>query len=345
MSLATPDFVHARTGTRSQEPALWAAAFAAATLAGCAAVAAAPLAAYVWLIALFGIPHVVAELRYCDERFSARSSRTALATIGVLLTGLVTTRLLGTYGLISGFVSGPLELAFGATLAFAAAFFMRRWKVLGFLAACLVAYGAWRAPFMTFLVWAWIHNLTPLAFVAEALDGRVRRQAIVALCIPFFVVPALIAAGGLDALTQALFGHDAARAGSAFGAGMRPLQSFLPGTMRMSEALPLFQAAVVSQVMHYLAVIVLLPRLLPKDGAASRALAPWPRWPMFYALLAAAGLASLAFYAVDFGEARSAYALAATLHSWVELPIFLMALGGGFSRTHAAQTPPAPTTH
>lgn len=345
MSLAAPDFAPARTAGKSPEPFVWAAAFAAATLAGCAAVAAAPLAAYVWLIALFGIPHVVAELRYCDERFSARSSRAALSTIGALLAGLAATRLLGTYGSISGFVSGPLELAFGAALAFAAAFFMRRWKVAGFLAACLVAYGAWRAPFLTFLIWAWIHNLTPLAFIAEALNGRARWQAIAALCIPFFVLPALVAAGTLDALTQAAFGHDAARAGSAFGAGMKPLQSFLPGNMRMNEALPLFQAAVVSQVMHYLAVIVLLPRLLPKGSAVRETLAPWPRWPLFNALLAAAGLASLAFYAVDFGEARSAYALAAAMHSWIELPIFLMALGGGFNSSPAARTPPAPTMH
>lgn len=60
--------------------------------------------------------------------------------------------------------------------------------------------------------------------------------------------------------------------------------------------------------------------------------------------MAAAGLASLAFYYVDFGEARAAYALAAALHSWIELPVFLMALGGGFSLPTGAQSPPEPTT-
>jgi hypothetical protein len=343
MSLAAPDLAVARPAAwTAHEPAIWAGAFGAATLAGCAAVAAAPLAAYVWLIALFGIPHVVSELRYCDERFSGRSPRAALAAIGALLAGLAGTRLLGTYGVLSGFVSGPLELAFGSGLALAAAFFMRRWKLVGFLAACGVAYGALQAPFVTFLVWAWLHNLTPLAFVAEALDGPARRQALAALCVPFFVVPGLVALGGLDLLTQTLFAHDAARAGSDFGAGSKPLQAFLPAGSRMSEVLPLFQAAVVSQVMHYVAVIALLPRLLATGARREGRLAPWPRWPVFYALLAAAGLGSLAFYFVDFGEARSAYALAAALHSWIELPIFLMALGGGFSMRRAAQSRPEP---
>lgn len=343
MSIAASDFsLSAQSQRPGREPAIWAAAFAGAAVLGCAAVAAAPLAAYVWLIALFGIPHVVSELRYCDERFSGRTSRAALAVIGALLAGLALTRVLGTYGVVSGFVTGPLELLFGAGLALAAALFMRRWKLIGFLAAGAVAYGAWQAPFLTFLIFAWVHNLTPMAFVAEALEGQARRRALLALCVPFFVLPGLVALGGLDALTQILFAHDAARGGSAFGAGSKPLQAFLPANMRLAEVLPLFQAAVVAQVMHYVAVIALLPRLLVNGGARDGRLAPWPRWPVFYALLAAAGLASLAFYYVDFGEARSAYALAAALHSWIELPIFLMALGGGFSLTIAGQSRPAP---
>jgi hypothetical protein len=328
MTLAVPDTA---APARPGEAAMWAFVFAVAAVVGCTAVAVAPLAAYVWLIALFGVPHVVSEMRYCDERFSGRSSVSALAVIGTLLAGLALTRLLGTYGVVSGFVSGPLELMFGAALALAAALFMQRWKLAGFAVAGAVVYGALQAPFMTFLIWAWLHNLTPLAFVAEALEGRARRRALLALCLPFFLVPGFVALGGLEALMHAVFGYDAARAGSAFGAGLKPLQAFLPANARLGEVLPLFQAAVVSQVMHYVAVIALLPRLLATGGAQEGRLAAWPRWPVFYAGLAAAGLGSLAFYYVDFGEARAAYALAAALHSWIELPIFLMALGGGFT--------------
>ena len=92
-----------------------------------------------------------------------------------------------------------------------------------------------------------------------------------------------------------------------------------------------------------------MPRLLARGASQAGRLAPWPRWPVFYGLLGLAGLVSLAFYWIDFGEARSAYALTATLHSWIELPIFLIALGQGFSlpvaATEMAQGRPAPTTH
>lgn len=336
-----------------REPWLWAGVFALAAVGGSAAVAAAPLAAYVWLIALFGIPHVVSEMRYCDERFSGRSSRTAIGILFALLAGLAATRLAGTYGIVSGFWAGQVELLFGASLAVAAALFMRRHKLLGFLMAGLVTYGALRHPIATFLVWAWLHNLTPLAFVAEALEGQARRRALIALCIPFFVLPGFIALGGLDWMAQTLFGHDGAAAGSAFGAGRKPLGAFLPVDMRMADAMPLFQAAVVSQVMHYVAVILLLPRLLVKGARQAGGLALWPSWPVFYVLMGAAGLVSLCLYAIDFSEARSAYALAAALHSWIELPVFLLVLGGGFtmamrSRPAAPDSsagPTAPTPH
>ncbi|MBL9009567.1 MAG: hypothetical protein JNL56_00170 [Alphaproteobacteria bacterium] len=350
MTAASPDFA---SGSPSPaEPAVWAAAFVAAALVAVSAVALAPLAAYVWLIALFGLPHVLAEIRYCDERFSGRSSRAALGLIGLFLAGLIAARMLSTYDVIPGRLGGPLELLFGAALALAASFFMRRLRLLGFAVAALIVFGALYYPYMTFLIWAWLHNLTPLGFVADALPKGRRLAAIALLCIPFFVLPGLIALGGLDWLALTVFGHDAARAGSALGAGTKPLQAFLPATMRMDTALPLFQAAVVAQVMHYLTVIVLMPRLLQRGAARPGRLAPWPSWPAFYAALGLAGLASAAFYAVDYSGARSAYGLAATLHSWIELPIFLMALGGGFalpmlrsSPRTGAQSLPAPTPH
>lgn len=335
----------------AREGTLWAWAFLAATLVGGALIAAAPLAAYVWLIALFGIPHVVSELRYCDERFSGRSSRVALGLVGAVLFALCATRLAHTYGFIPGGIGGKLELCLGAALALTASLFMRRFKLIGLGVATAVTFGALYYPYATFLIWAWLHNLTPLAFIAEALKGRERRLVLSLLCIPFFVLPACVALGGLSFLADALFGHNGLNGGSAFGAGLKPLGSFLPASLAPDEAMPYFQAAVLSQVMHYLAVIVLMPRLLWRGAAQDGRLAPWPRWPVFYGLLTLAGIVSTTFYWIDFSEARSAYALAATLHSWIELPIFLLALGQGFSlpampRSGArsmAQGQPAPT--
>ncbi len=336
----------------AREGAVWGWAFLVATLAGGALIAAAPLSAYVLLIAVFGVPHVLAELRYCDERFSGRSSRAALGIIGLILFALCLTRVLHTYGFMSGRIGGPLELCFGALLAVAAAVFMRRYRLIGFAVAAAVTFGALYHPYATFLIWAWLHNLTPLAFIAEALEGRTRWRALALLMIPFFVVPGFVALGGLTFIAEAAFGHDGLAAGSAFGAGLKPLGAFLPNSVisarNLPDAIPLFQAAVMSQGMHYLCVIVLMPRLLRHGAAARGRLVAWPRWPGFYALLAVAAAISTAFYWVDFGEARAAYALAATLHSWIELPIFLLALGQGFRlpvmpRNAAMQSQPEPT--
>ena len=63
----------------------WPWGYAAAGAVALAAALTAPLAAYVFMIALFGLPHVVTEMRYCDERFSPRAPRAALPAIGVIL--------------------------------------------------------------------------------------------------------------------------------------------------------------------------------------------------------------------------------------------------------------------
>ena len=331
----------ASRSTGSREPLVWAGSLIFAALLGLLAVAWAPLAAYVVLIALFGIPHVIAEMRYCDERFSGSTPRSALVLIGGLLATLAANRLLGTYGAVSTGLTGPLELVLGGALAVAASIFMRRFRWLGLLIAAAIVFGALYLPFETFLIWAWLHNLTPIGFVAEQLQGRARTRALAALSVPFFLLPAFVAAGGLVWLGETIFAHDPASAPSALAAGLKPLQAFLP-PMPLADAIPLFQAAVLAQVMHYVAVIALLPRLLPREGASSARLVAWPSWRTFYLLLGLAGLASFAVYAADFVQARSAYALAATLHSWIELPVFLMALGGGFT---ARQTRRSPKPH
>jgi hypothetical protein len=39
---------------------------------------------------------------------------------------------------------------------------------------------------------------------------------------------------------------------------------------------------------------------------------------------------AFALYAISYRDARSAYAVAAAIHAWIELPVLLMALGQGF---------------
>jgi hypothetical protein len=302
------------------------------SVATIAAVCVAPLATYVLMVAAFGLPHVLCELRYCDERFGARTALAPLAIFGALIGLIAALRVAGGAQLMSSYDAMLIELGVGAVIAVAAAWFMRRWRVAGLAAAAAFGLGAVFAPIATFLVWAWAHNLTPLGFIAEATQGAERRRLLVTLSFFFLAVPALVATGVFHQAAFAVAGWNAADAPSAFGAGARPLASFLAPGATIGNDIALFSAAVVAQAMHYLAVIVFLPRLIARRAGVAQPppLAPWPRWRTFVWGVAAVSAAGFAVYAVDYGEARSAYGVAAAIHAWIELPIFLMALGGGF---------------
>lgn len=308
---------------------VWA-AVAALTIAG---VCFAPLATYVLMVAAFGFPHVICELRYCDQRFSARSSLGPLAVVGALVGVVAALRIAGSSGLLSSYWATLIELGTGAALALAAAWFMRRWKVAGIAVALAFGVGVVYAPIATFFAWAWIHNLTPLGFIAEVTRGQERRRLLWTLSIFFLLVPAIVATGVLHQAAFALTGFNAADGPSAFGAGARPLGSFLPPGATVDSDIALFSAAVVAQAMHYVAVILFLPRLIAtRPGVAQGSpLVPWPRrWTVF--AWGVSGIAAAAFvvYGVDYTTARSVYGIAAAIHAWIELPIFLLALGGGF---------------
>jgi len=296
------------------------------------AVCFAPLATYVLMVAAFGLPHVLSELRYCDERFSARSSLAPLVMVGALVGIIASLRVASSAGALSTYLATLIELGLGAALALTAAWFMRRWKIAGLAVALAFGVGVVTAPIATFLVWAWAHNLTPLGFITEATRGEERRRLLVTLSIFFLVLPAIVATGVVHQAMFALTGFDAADGPSAFGAGTRPLASFLaPGASAQSD-IALFSAAVVAQAMHYVAVILFLPRLIARRVGIAQPppLAPWPSWQIFAWGVAGIAAAAFVFYAVDYTTARSAYGVAAAIHAWVELPIFLLALGGGF---------------
>jgi len=359
---------------------LWPWGYAAVCVVAVGAVLIAPLAAYVFLIALFGLPHVLCELRYCDERFSARAPRAALVAIGALLVVLAGLRIAQAFGALPYGIAVTSELGLGIALASAGVWFMPRRRLLGAVIGGALAAGTVFAPIMTFLVIAWLHNLTPLAFVSEIVPKRERVRAVALLLVPFLLVPAFVASGLPQAAIAHWFGYSAATAPSLFHAGRYPLAAFLPPQMPFEAALPLFSAAVTAQAMHYLSVIAVMPLLLKryaanppslwegegggiannsayvaiphpriKSGAGSNpppkgegiqkfaTVVPWPGWRTFYIAVAALALAVFAGHAIDYPQARAFYSVAAAIHSWVELPIFLIALGFGFTATQSTR--------
>jgi hypothetical protein len=305
------------------------------------AIVAAPLPAYVLLVALFGLPHVLFEMRYVDERFAGRIPRSALLIILALL-GLVVAARVGRWAhWLPAEIALGGELGAGAALAAVAIAAMPRLRLLaGVISAALLA-GIVFAPVTTLLVTAWLHNLTPLAFVAERSAPRERARRLAWLSLPFLVLPALIATGLPASALHAAFGVTPADTPGLFESGAQPLTAFLPAGSDIDQVSSLFAAAVTAQAMHYFAVIVLLPRMLGRPGGKRLTLARWPSWNVFAIIVGAAGLGSLAFYAADFSGARSAYGVAAALHTWIELPVLLITLGQVTGS--AARRSPAPT--
>jgi hypothetical protein len=289
------------------------------------AASAAPLATYAVGLACLGLPHVVSELRYVDARFGARLARPLLIAIGLLLCAVVVSRL----GVRVGWWSSlpRLELLLVAGLALPVLWvpgISWAWRgVVLAVVAGLVAGLAWD-PLAALVLLAALHNGTPLAFVAERLQGGRRRRALVLGAALFVGLPLALLAGlpWFAAWDLRPFGLELTG----------QLKAFVPPAWRSAPWAPrLFAAVVFTQCLHYLYVLVVLPAWdAPASwwgqGGAGSSLAPWPRPAVFaLALLALAGVSLAVFNLLSFTSARAWYGLAAAVHAWLEVPILLAA--------------------
>jgi len=304
----------------------------ASVVAIAAAAVLAPLWTYALSLALFGLPHVLTELRYVDERFGARLGRATVAWLVIGLAGIVLLRLLALGGAGHADVRVLLELLVGAMLVGAAVPLLAhrgRLDLAASLSITALLAGAWWAPFATIVVLALLHNLTPVGFLAERLRGRARRAALLACVVVFGAMPLLIAGGAFGALldTLALRATDA----GPFATGELDLHlaAYVPPALLDSAfAFDLFAAAAYLQCMHYAVVLLVLPRLSGGSETAGARL-PWPRPAMFIATTVAAGAVATIGFLFDFHGTRDAYAVLAAVHAWLEIPVLALACGVG----------------
>lgn len=305
--------------------ALLAAGAAALVLVAAVAAVLLPLGTYTLTLATLGLPHVLAELGYVDARFSARLGRGQRAALAGLLAGAAGLRVAGLLGWAPGSTLAALELGLVAVLAALALPPLARRGAgplaLGLSLVALLAGGVVVGPAPTLVVLAFLHNLTPVGFLAERLRGATRTRALLACALVFGALPLLIASGRLHALVQSLLQAgpllDASPFASAGGLD-RHLGAFVPGPwLDAAWAVPLFSAAAFLQVMHYAVVLHVLPRLEP-----SRRVSPGRA----ALVLALAGGALLPLFALDFALARRVYGVAAAVHAWLEVPLLLLAL-------------------
>jgi hypothetical protein len=320
--------------------AAWPAVSHTAWIAGAAAVAVAfagavalPLATYTTVLALFGFAHVASELRYVDCRFGARLGGRLPGQLGIVLGFAVVVRLAGMQGWLPASLATGLEVLSGAALIGLVCLRMRRHCWLAVAVASVLAAGAIGAPFETLLLLAVAHNLTPLAFLAEALRGRRRRVALTVAGLGFVVLPLLIASGLPYAGLAALGLVDPEATLFQAGSLTRNLGAYVPASMLYSDwALHAFAASVFAQCMHYIAVIGVLPRLV--EGAA-RPILPWPDAVRFRRWLTVGAAALALGFVLDYGLQRQVYALAALVHAWLELPVLALAVGSAQARPSA----------
>ncbi|MFT7620196.1 MAG: hypothetical protein ACI97A_003853 [Planctomycetota bacterium] len=287
---------------------------------------AAPLLTYSLSLAIFGLPHVLTELRYVDERFGARISPRLGYTFLAILLLIVGLRLFSMADL--GLVEAPrIELILVLGLAAVTLPILKnspRSLTVGLMVLVAISCGLLVSPISTLVLLAVAHNLTPIGFLVEQCGAK-RRRAVLAVCgLVFGLIPILIATG-LPWQALNWVGWTSANA-SILGVGTLSdqLGVFVPPMWRESNlAVHLFAAAAYLQCVHYAVVIHVLPRL--SDGATTTAI-PWPRARVFTGVVFGAGLVFFLGFAQSFTETRSVYGIFAAVHAWIEVPILLLAL-------------------
>jgi len=301
-------------------------AIAGLGLATAATAAMAPMWVYALSLAAFGLPHVLTELRYIDERFGLRTTARVRHGLVLLLLAIVGVRLAGLGGVGTTPLRIGLELALGTALVL--------WPLQqcgarslapGLLLAAALAFGTATAPAMTMVLFALLHNLTPMGLLAERLRGRDRRRALLACVVAFVLVP----------LAMLLLPPPAVLHGP-LGTGEldQHLAVFVPERLHGGEAGDrLFAIAAWWQCVHYAIVLHVLPRL--GGGAEGRA---WPRPAVFARGVFAVGAVMALAFASGFGTARAAYGVLAAVHAWIELPVLALAAGAGFAGKHALRS-------
>lgn len=303
----------------------WAPVIVALSFIGAVAL---PLATYTAALALFGLAHVLSELRYVDHRFGARLRGGLLGPLLLLIAAAALARLGGMAGWFGRGTAAMLELLAGAALLLVVLRVGEGWaaRLLAGGLGLLLILGAWVAPFTALVVFAVAHNVTPMALLAERFaapqDRAAGRPVLVAAGIALILLPLLIATGlPYDAFAAlGLVDPDA----TLFQGGdlLQNFGAYVPSAWWEEDwALHAFSASVFAQCMHYVAVIGVLPRLI---GPGDRPVLPWPTARQFGWAVLAAGGALAAGFALDYALARRIYAIAALVHAWLEIPILVL---------------------
>jgi hypothetical protein len=279
-----------------------------------------PLGTYVLSLALFGLPHVLIEMRYVQSAFQHRLSIALWQRIGLLLALVVLLRGLSLGGIIGGDLSKSLELLAVGGLVIVVIPTMwqhsRSHGIFTILIGFMLGTGIYLSPAMTLLGLAILHNLTPIGFIADRFIGKQRLWALGISAIVFGGLPLLILLGIPQQLTAAIPFNPHASLISA-GQIQNHLGVYVPPQIQGDIAQRLFTAAVFLQCMHYLVIL----------NCFSLWTTPMPPLDQNFFNRCILALGTLIFigFCQSFTSTRSIYSLLAAIHAWIEVPLLLLA--------------------
>ncbi len=292
-----------------------------------------PLATYTLTLAAFGLAHVLTELRYVDARFNRRTGSNLRWGLVQFLLIIVMLRTLLVFGFLPSNIWIVIELTCVVTMMGLVVPVLARksWRlaVFGITAIAVIAAGIITVPALTFAIFSVAHNITPVGFLAERLQGKKRRNAMIICGIVFAAIPLLIVSGipyqAIASVRLVAPEYSLLNAGSLSA----HLGQFMPPQLQSEPiGLHIFSAGVFLQCMHYVAVIGILPKFDDiNTWGKPRSFFPWPNPQLFHLLILILGVFLFFGFAKSFTDARSIYGIVAAIHAWLELPILLLALG------------------
>jgi hypothetical protein len=275
-----------------------------------------PLTTYAMTLATFGIAHVAIELRYIDSRFHQRLGGNIEQRLLWLVLSIAALRLCGIFGWVDGRITQILELCVGLGLVLLATHHLYRysWRqgLIGIAVGGLLGIGILVDSIATSVIFAILHNLTPIGFILER-QGLTSRRILWSCATMFGLLPCLILLYQFSP-----FSHLPLETNPSY------LGAFVaPAWQQSPLAYPLFSAVAFLQCMHYGVVIGLFSQWTPKQ---SPTLIPWFLNTYFYLVLAGISVCFSIFFQHSFVLTRAFYGIVASIHAWIEIPLLLLSL-------------------
>ncbi len=259
-----------------------------------------PFTTYALTLSLFGIPHVLIELRYLRHRFQKVWHPSLERSILLLLACILMVRTIMLFGVITPTIAQPLELMCGLALILLATQHLLNDRhpstFIGILLAALLSFGILQDPITTLILIAILHNFTPIGFLLDRNTDRRNHLTLLFLILPLTII-----------LIQT---HLPSQTSPHLNAFIPPIWQSLP------IAYPLFSAITYLQCLHYTIILNLFPKWTPKPIEPKA----------FYIMLILITLTFFLSFQTTFPLTRALYSIPAALHAWIEIPILLLLL-------------------